>query len=302
MRVATIFMLGTLSLGTGCTNSALRNSTVSQANTMTELQYQMVLENLATLAANAGTMPWHANITGGTTQMTDSAQGALGFGINSYYRPKNGFLNISPAVNASRTVVQQWGHSPVTDGDELRLLRIAYRRALGSDEMPSAELLDDLAREIKKQIVATEDLKVESSLFYQEMFSSKNKSYAALDEGTDSTVGDKKFFDSTGDPARAARKTPLAREVASEVNEIIDELKKIHPGWYKVGRKHDVPKNASYVAHYKDVYVWVEPEGVDGLTEFTLSVLEMASTIHPPPPVSLGSGGVNYSPGFDVSF
>ena len=29
---------------------------------MTELQYQMVLENLATLSANPATMPWHANI------------------------------------------------------------------------------------------------------------------------------------------------------------------------------------------------------------------------------------------------
>ena len=120
--------------------------------------------------------------------------------------------------------------------------------------------------------------------------------------GTDSTVGDKKFFDPAGGPDHAARMTPLAREVASELNEIIDELKTIHPGWYHGGRKHDVPKDACYVAHYKDVYVWVSPEGVDGLTEFTLSVLEMASAIHPAPPVSLGSGGAVDSPGFDVSF
>ncbi len=302
MRVATVFLMGMLSVGTGCTNVALRHSTVNQANSMTDLQYQMVLENLATLAANPGTMPWHANITGGTTQITDSTQGTVGFGLNFYNQPRHGFWNFSPAVNGSRTVVQQWGHSPVTDGDELRLLRIAYRRALGFEEMPSADFLDDLAREIKKQIISTEDLKVESALFYREMFRSKNHSYSEFDQGIDSTVGDKKFFDPTGDHARDARKTPLAREVGSEINEINDELKKIHPGWYHTGRKHDVPKDACYVAHSKDVYIWVGPEGVEGLTEFTLSVLEMASAIHPPPAIGLGAGGPVYSPGFDVSF
>ena len=60
---------------------------------------------------------------------------------------------------------------------QLRLLRIAYRRACGSPEMPGPDLIDDLAHEIKKQIVATEDLKVESSLFYQDMFSSRKHSY-----------------------------------------------------------------------------------------------------------------------------
>jgi hypothetical protein len=262
----------------------------------------MVLDNLATLAGNPGMMPWHANMTGGTTQMTDSGQATIGAAINFYNMPKKGFWTLLPGVEGSRTVVQQWGHAPVTDGDELRLLRIAYRRALGFDEMPSADLVNDLAREIKKQIVTTEDLKVESTLFYREMFRAKGYSYSALDEGTDSTVGDKKFFDPTGNPALAARKTPLAREVASELNEILDELKKIRPGWYQVGRKHDVPKNASYVAHCKDLYVWVYPDGVEGLTEFTLSILEMASAIHPAPPISMGSGGVSYSPGFDVSF
>ncbi len=302
MRVVTFLMLGTLSVGTGCTNTALRHSTVNQVSTVTELQYQMVLENLATMAANPGMMPWHATLTGGTTQMTDSAQATVGFGLNFYKRPKFNFLNYSPGANGSRTVVQQWGHTPVTDGDPLRLLRMAYRRALGFNEMPSPSFLEDLAREIKKQITSTEDLKVESVLFYQEMFHAKNQSFTALDQATDSTVGDKKFSEPTADPARAARRTPLAREVASELNEIVDELRGIHPGWYGIGHKHDVPRNACYVAHYKDVYVWVCPQGVEGLTEFTLSILEMASALQPPAPLSLGAAGVNYSPGFDVSF
>jgi hypothetical protein len=302
MRMAAILMLATLSTATGCTNLALRRATVNQGGTLTDLQYQMVLNNLAMMTANPGKMPWHLNITGGTTQITDSVQGTVLFTINSYHNPSLAFWNAIPGINGSRTAVEQWGHAPIIDGDALRLLRIAYRRALGFDEMPSEDFLDDLAREIKKQIIATEDLRVESLLFYQAMFKAKNQSYKELDHSTDSTVGDKKFYDKAEDRDLADRKTPLAREVASELKEITDELKKIHRGWYHVGHKRDVPKDACYVAHCKDLYIWVTPDGVDDLTEFTLSVLEMASAINPPPPASMGAGGAAYSPGFDVSF
>jgi hypothetical protein len=48
-------------------------------------------------------------------------------------------------------------------------------------------------------------------------------------------------------------------------------------GWYCVGRKHDVPKDAYYVAHYGDVYVWVTPHGLEGLTRFTMTVIDLAT-------------------------
>jgi hypothetical protein len=48
-------------------------------------------------------------------------------------------------------------------------------------------------------------------------------------------------------------------------------------GWYCVGRKHDVPKDACYVAHYGDVYVWVMPQGLEGLTLFTMTVIDLAT-------------------------
>jgi hypothetical protein len=48
-------------------------------------------------------------------------------------------------------------------------------------------------------------------------------------------------------------------------------------GWYGVGRKHDVPKDAHYVAHYDDVYAWVTPQGLEGLTRFTMTVIDLAT-------------------------
>jgi hypothetical protein len=51
----------------------------------------------------------------------------------------------------------------------------------------------------------------------------------------------------------------------------------IPTGWYNIGRKHDVPKNACYVSHDHDVYAWVTPEGLEGLTRFTMTVLDLAT-------------------------
>jgi len=54
-------------------------------------------------------------------------------------------------------------------------------------------------------------------------------------------------------------------------------------GWFHVGCKQDVPPNACYVGHHCDTYVWVLPEDLDGLTRFTITVLDIATgEIHAP--------------------
>jgi hypothetical protein len=51
----------------------------------------------------------------------------------------------------------------------------------------------------------------------------------------------------------------------------------IPQGWYGSGSRKDVPKNACYVGHHGDTYVWVMSEGVEGLTRFSLTVLDLAT-------------------------
>ena len=54
-------------------------------------------------------------------------------------------------------------------------------------------------------------------------------------------------------------------------------------GWYAVGSKHDVPRDACFVANYCDTYVWVTAGGLDGFTRFTITVLDIATgEIHAP--------------------
>jgi hypothetical protein len=57
-----------------------------------------------------------------------------------------------------------------------------------------------------------------------------------------------------------------------------DPLALVPQGWLHVGCKHDVPHHdACVVAHCRHTYVWVMPEGLDGLTRFTLLILDIAT-------------------------
>ena len=116
-----LFILG-LACSTGCTSGRLRQRTINQGSTLPELQYQQVLDNLAQFATNPAALPWHVNLREGTTQVTDSLSGGAALDIGP---PVTWF----PQLLGSRTAVAQWGMSPVIDATELRLLRIAYRRA-----------------------------------------------------------------------------------------------------------------------------------------------------------------------------
>jgi hypothetical protein len=69
----------------------------------------------------------------------------------------------------------------------------------------------------------------------------------------------------------------------------------LQPGWYNVGRKCDVPKEAVYVGHYGHRYVWVSRDQIEGLSKFTLAILDFynigntgGSNIPTPPPATLG--------------
>jgi hypothetical protein len=145
-----------LALGgsTGCIANRLGQRAMNQANTPPQLHYRRVLDNLARSAHNPSALPWHVNVREGTTQVTDS--GSAGAAVD--LGPPAGTL---PQLIGSRTVVQ-WGMTPVMKETELRLLRIAYRRALGCAETPDPEFLNDLAHELENQFPSNADQRDES--------------------------------------------------------------------------------------------------------------------------------------------
>jgi hypothetical protein len=353
-RILAITLLGSM---LGCTSVRLQRSTIEQAKTLTELQYQQVLNNLAMFCQNPGSLPWHVNLRDGSAQIADlgSAQAML-----DWHRA----ITTHPQLLGSRTVVEQWGMSPVTDDVELKILRMAYRRAVGfPDDLSGGDLENDLADELaherKKQtqdldeftdeinrqveeagaryrnakmrdlrpiellnfrrladIVfpykflygdeRREDVESMDGVPYIRLF---DKIVSVTDErivlpgevisdGTREFINRQKkreqkpiFFnyeisDELADSPQESKfhtdkryVTPMAAEVRRQVKDVQSDLLKIGPGWYGRGHKKDVPKDACYVGHYRDCYVWVTEDGVEDLTQFTLKILNFSSLI-----------------------
>ncbi|HKI38556.1 MAG TPA: hypothetical protein VKA46_42300 [Gemmataceae bacterium] len=51
---------------------------------------------------------------------------------------------------------------------------------------------------------------------------------------------------------------------------VADRLARLPPGWLHLGTRKDVPLSAAYKAHAGDTWVWVMPDGLEGLADFTL--------------------------------
>lgn len=87
-----------------------------------------------------------------------------------------------------------------------------------------------------------------------------------------------------GDPTVACKEC----DDALKYFKVDTELVKIQPGWFGVGGKKEVPKRACHVGRCGDVYVWVTPEGLDGLTRFTVVIMDIATAdkgeLAPSPP------------------
>ena|ERR1019366_2431269 len=56
---------------------------------------------------------------------------------------------------------------------------------------------------------------------------------------------------------------------------------KLHSGWFGVGRRHQVPKNACYVGHFGKSYAWVLPGHESELADFTIVILNLATYAAP---------------------
>jgi hypothetical protein len=141
----------------GCTSQRLQINTVSQAKTVGDLQYQQVLDNLAMFRLNPAALPSLVSLKTGASQVGDT--GSLGFlgvaGLDSKF-------GSSPTVSGTRTVVDQWGSSPVTDDNNLLLVRKAFRSALGYHDLIDEDDANDLAHDLSSQIGTTADMSVDN--------------------------------------------------------------------------------------------------------------------------------------------
>jgi hypothetical protein len=90
-----------------------------------------------------------------------------------------------------------------------------------------------------------------------------------------------------------------ADQAKDKVATLRDLLYEEQTSWFRFGGKKDVPACACYVGHYcgcgQDCYVWVMPEQMKDLREFTLKVLSLSPKEQQD--ILLPGGGAAFSPG-----
>jgi len=166
-------------LAPGCANRQLQFSTARQARTVVDLQYQQVLDNLAMFCLNPSALPSLVSLKTGATQVGDT--GSIGFlGVaglaTGAMKAFNTTFGSSPTITGTRTIVDQWGSSPVTDDNNLLLLSKAFRCALGYRDLIDEDEANDLAHDLNPQIGTTADMSVDrdtlGTVFSQNVVSS----------------------------------------------------------------------------------------------------------------------------------
>ena len=134
-------------VSSGCTHFSLRRNTIKQAGTLSDLQYQQVLDNLAMFACNPDALPWHLKLSGAATQVTDECGGVFGMEFGGGSPAK--FL---PGFDGRRGVVEAWNGAPAVDSDDLEVLQLAYRRAV--DPGDSQGVRKDIYKKIGELSIA----------------------------------------------------------------------------------------------------------------------------------------------------
>ena len=128
-------VVGGVILTVGCTHRQLADSTVATAATTMDIQYQMVLENLARLADDPGALPSHIRIKDGTVQVSDD------LGLYNLTVPTSVQGGELGGFRAQRTVAEQWGADAVNDPRAVKQLQDLYRTALGLPVEPDPPYL-----------------------------------------------------------------------------------------------------------------------------------------------------------------
>lgn len=127
MHHGIIAVLIVVSASTGCNSSQLRFTTLKISRTVPDLQERQVLDNLARIAADPGSLPYYTVVSTGNVNIQDNGSG----GLNSLALQHRIFPSAILGVNANRSVSGNWTLNTMSSPDRLRAMRAAYQIALG---------------------------------------------------------------------------------------------------------------------------------------------------------------------------
>src|SRR4051795_12865511 len=107
-----------LLLSSGCTNHQLQRSTNLTQQSMSDLRYKHILDNLAMMVRNPATVPNPVAINGGVVQISDNATGAGNINWNPFGVIITQYLL---GITGSRTISEQWSLTPLHNPEKLSL-------------------------------------------------------------------------------------------------------------------------------------------------------------------------------------
>lgn len=223
----------------GCTHTQLRYNTVHQAQTLSEVYQNQVLNNLAKFVYDPNALPDFSFPNAGASSVLDAGSFNLLF---TWLWTGSGSNGLNSTV--SRSANESWTLTPVTDPRKLELMRCAYQRAVASCSG------------------------VHESVQCPDCVKRWNKFYAGQPYKTSPT----------GELLLEPRNLVPPPDDPKSNGQVTSECLSCD-GWFHAGCKKHVPKSCpcTHVGHYCGVYVWVEPgRGTDELTKLTLAILDYA--------------------------
>lgn len=267
-RHRSVYLIVVIALGVGCTHHQLTKHTALTATTVNSIQYQMVLDNIAMFSCQPESMPGHVRLADGTVQISN--QTGIGESGGFTWLPGNGFgiEQLGPA--ASTKVSEQWGTDAVEDPIQVYELQTIYRKAFALPPLdePNFIVAAKLTRASGQQ--KDSESSDEASNEKSSATSSEKSSRMSSRSSSSESISSLHLISNT--------RSNSSEEFGSQSQD--DALKNlsaadfdIPTGWFMIGRKQDVPKNACYVGRYCDRYAWVTTDGVGCLAKFTLAVL-----------------------------
>lgn len=137
-KLATTLVLLSLS-SVGCTHVQLRDNTVKQSETVSDIYTQQVLDNLAMFVYDRNALPSFAFPKEGSNQVRDMGGASTTIGWMSHK-----FDSALLGITADRVMQQTWTTDPIRDPHKLALMQCAYQHALSAyvDESVSKDCPD----------------------------------------------------------------------------------------------------------------------------------------------------------------
>jgi hypothetical protein len=279
----------------GCMTTQLRNRQTEMGSTIPDVYYQEVLNNLAMLATDTSRMAYFCDPQTSRVDISRTANVSYGVNWDLISAAPTGVLTLfnrylldrqTATLTGGQTDLGEWASVTANDPDKLFSMRAAYRRTLGRATEEDEEILTEFYyRHFEVTDDALKRLREKRPEVYDAIASKLQKVKGIEYLSVETFEKRLAQADVLGPDDMERYRRPILKfaRMDHEPTEFVSDsdthhllyISALKPGWYQIGCRHDVPRNACYVGHYCDTYVWVPPENVEMLTRLTLAILDI---------------------------